>query len=34
LDDAPADDLAGAPIHYADGLHDRTDQTPDDIRLL
>jgi len=34
LDDAPADDLAGSPIHFADGRHDHTDRTPEDVRLL
>jgi hypothetical protein len=34
LDDAPADDLAASPIHFADGRHDRTDRVPEDIRLL
>jgi len=33
LDDA-ADDLAAAPVKYEDGLHDRWDRVPEDIRLL
>ena len=34
LDDASPDELAATPIHFADGLHDRTDQRPEDVRLL
>jgi hypothetical protein len=34
LDDASPDELAGSPIHFADGRHDRTDRAPEDIRLL
>jgi len=33
LDDA-ADDLAAAPVKYEDGLHDRWDRVPEDIRVL
>ena len=34
LDDLHPDDLASAPIKYEDGLHDRWDRVPEDIRLL
>jgi hypothetical protein len=34
LDDLDTDELAAAPIKYEDGLHDRWDRVPEDIRLL
>jgi hypothetical protein len=34
LDDADPDELAGAPVRYADGRHDRFNQAPEDTRLL
>jgi len=34
LDDLDPDDLAAAPVKYEDGLHDRWDRVPEDIRLL
>jgi hypothetical protein len=34
LDDLAADELAAAPVKYEDGLHDRWDRVPEDIRLL
>ncbi|PTL77734.1 GFA family protein [Vitiosangium sp. GDMCC 1.1324] len=34
LDDVDPDELAAAPIKYADGRHDRFDQPPKDTRLL
>jgi len=34
LDDVDADELAAAPVKYADGRHDRFDQPPEDTRLL
>jgi hypothetical protein len=34
LDDVDADELAAAPIRYADGRHDRFNQPPEDTRLF
>ena len=34
LDGVDPEELAKAPISYVDGLHDRFDRTPDDIRFL
>ncbi len=34
LDDVDPDELAGAPLHYLDGRHDRYDRQPEDTRLL
>jgi hypothetical protein len=34
LDNVDADELAAAPIHFADGRHDRFDTVPADTRLL
>ena len=34
LDDIDRNELAAAPVKYEDGLHDRWDRVPEDIRLL
>ena len=34
LDDLDPDEIAAAPVKYEDGLHDRFDRVPDDVRLL
>lgn len=34
LDNVDADELAAAPINRLDGLHDRFDRAPEDIRLM
>ncbi|MEZ2333728.1 GFA family protein [Mesorhizobium sp. RCC_202] len=34
LDGVDPDELAAAPVMYADGRHDRFDRTPDDIRTM
>lgn len=34
LDDLDSDELANAPLKYEDGLNDRFDRAPADIRLL
>ena len=34
LDDAPTDELAGSPVSFADGRHDRFDAPPEDVRVL
>ncbi|THD45150.1 MAG: GFA family protein [Bradyrhizobium sp.] len=34
LDDIDREELAAAPIHYVDGLHDRFDRKPADTRFL
>jgi hypothetical protein len=34
LDDLPLTALLGAPVHYADGLHDNWMNQPEEIRHL
>jgi hypothetical protein len=34
LDDLSLDEVAGAPMHYVDGRHDKYDQPPKDTRLM
>jgi hypothetical protein len=34
LDGVDREELAAAPVHFVDGLHDRFDRVPDDIRFL
>lgn len=34
LDDVDKDELAAAPLKFNDGLHDRPDRRPEDVRML
>ena len=34
LDDVTIDELAAAPLNYADGRHDHFDKPPEDVRIL